>query len=63
MASFVVNKGNTIYYVFKIDGVKHSGFSRYSLMNPPYPDEGDSIEVYYDESDPNVNLWRGEFTE
>ena len=57
----VVNRGNTIYYVFKIDGVKYSGFSRYSLMNPPYPDVGDSIEVYYDESDPNVNLWRGEF--
>ena len=36
-------------------------FSR--ILNPPYPEEGDSIEVYYSQTDPNVNLWRGEFTE
>ena len=52
---------NTIYYVFIVDGIKYSGISRYSLLNPPYPEKGDSIEVYYSEKDPNINLWRGEF--
>ena len=50
-----------ICYRFVVDGVKYSGISRYSHLNPPYPREGDSIEVYYSEKDPNINLWRGEF--
>ena len=57
----VVNKGNTIYYVFTVDGVEYSGISRYSLMEKPYPHKGDSIDVYYSEADPHVNLWRGMF--
>lgn len=56
-------RDNTIYYEFVVNGNKYSGISRYSLSNSPYPREGDSIEVYYCENDPNVNLWRGEFSE
>ena len=56
-------RANKIFYDFVVDGIKYSGISRYSLLNPPYPEEGDSIEVYYSEKDPNINLWRGEFTE
>ncbi len=52
-----------IYYRFVVNGIKYSGISHYSHLNPPYPREGDSIEVYYSEDDPNVNLWRGEFSE
>lgn len=52
-----------IYYRFVVNGIKYSGISHYSHLNPPYPREGDSIEVYYCENDPNVNLWRGEFSE
>lgn len=59
----ITYKGNTIYYEFVVNGIKYSGISRYSLLNPPYPEEGDSIDVYYSEKDPNINLWRGEFTE
>ena len=59
----ITHRKNTIYYEFVIDGIKYSGVSRYSLLNPPYPEKGDSIEVYYSKTDPNVNLWRGEFTE
>lgn len=59
----VTNNTNTFYYIFTIDGVEYSGISRYSHLNPPYPREGDSIEVYYSETDPNVNLWSGEFPE
>ena len=57
----ITHRDNTIYYNFIVDGIKYSGISRYSLLNPPYPREGDSIEVYYSEKDPNINLWRGEF--
>ena len=53
----------TIYYEFVVDGIKYSGISRFSHLNPPYPRDGDSIDVYYDEKDPNINLWSGEFTE
>ena len=59
----ITHRDNTIYYEFVVDGIKYSGISRYSHLNPPYPEEGDSIEVYYSQTDPNVNLWRGEFTE
>lgn len=59
----ITYKGNTIYYEFVVNGIKYSGISRYSLLNPPYPEEGDSIDVYYSEKDPNINLWSGEFTE
>lgn len=55
-------RDNTIYYEFVVNGIEYSGISRYSLLNPPYPETGDSIEVYYSETDPNVNLWSGEFT-
>lgn len=54
---------NKILYEFIVNGVKYSGISRYSLLNPPYPEIGDSIDVYYSEADPNVNLWSGEFPE
>ena len=54
---------NTIYYVFVVNGVEYSGVSRYPNLNPPYPREGDSIDVYYSAEDPNVNLWSGEFSE
>jgi len=58
----IVHKDNTIYYVFTVNGIEYSGVSRYSLMEDrPYPQKGDSIDVYYSEADPNVNLWRGEF--
>ncbi len=57
----ITHRDNTIYYDFVVDGIKYSGISRYSLLNPPYPEKGDSIEVYYSEKDPNINLWRGEF--
>lgn len=57
----IVHKDNTIYYVFTVDGVEYSGVSRYSLSDKPYPQKGDSIDVYYSEADPHVNLWRGEF--
>ncbi len=53
----------TIYYEFFVDGIKYSGISRYSHLNTPYPQKGDSIDVYYDEKDPNINLWSGEFYE
>ncbi len=59
----VTNNTNTFYYTFTIHGVEYSGTSQYSHLNPPYPREGDSIEVYYSETDPNVNLWKGEFSE
>ncbi|MBQ2224674.1 MAG: hypothetical protein II422_01780, partial [Prevotella sp.] len=56
--------GKQLYdYDFIVNGVKFSGKSRYSHLNPPYPQEGDSIDVYYDEKDPNINLWSGEFAE
>ena len=58
-----VHKDNTFYYVFTVDGVEYSGVSRYSLMEKPYPQKGDSIDVYYSEADPHVNLWRGMFSE
>ena len=54
---------NTIYYEFLVKGIKYSGISRYSLLKPPYPEKGDSIEVYYSEDAPTINLWRGEFPE
>ena len=56
-------RDNTIYYEFVVNGMKYSGISRYSLLAPPYPEKGDSIEVYYSEDDPTINLWRGEFPE
>ena len=59
----ITHRDNTIYYEFVVDGIKYSGISRYSLLNPPYPQDGDSIDVYYDKKDPNINLWSGEFTE
>ena len=59
----VTNNTNTFYYTFTINDVEYSGMSRFSHLNPPYPREGDSIEIYYSEVDPNVNLWKGEFTE
>ena len=57
----ITNRKTKIYYEFIVNGVKYSGISRYSLLNPPYPEIGDSIDVYYSEADPNVNLWSGEF--
>ena len=57
----VVNKGGKLHYVFTVDGVEYSGVSRYAPMNKPYPQKGDSIDVYYSEADPRVNLWRGMF--
>jgi len=59
----ITHRDNTIYYEFNVNNVKYFGISRYSLLDTPYPEEGDSIEVYYNEEDPNVNLWRGEFPE
>lgn len=59
----ITHRDNTIYYEFIVNGIKYSGISRYSLLKPPYPEKGDSIEVYYSDDDPNVNLWRGEFLE
>lgn len=59
----ITNRKTKIYYEFIVNGVKYSGISRYSLLNPPYPEIGDSIDVYYSEADPNVNLWSGEFPE
>ena len=59
----ITHRDNTIYYEFVVDGIKYSGISRYSLLNPPYPQDGDSIDVYYDKKDPNINLWSGEFYE
>ena len=59
----ITNRKTKIYYEFIVNGVKYSGISRYSLLNPPYPNKGDSIDVYYSEADPNVNLWSGEFPE
>ena len=56
-------RDNTIYFEFVVNGIKYSGISRYSLLKPPYPEKGDSIEVYYSDDDPNINLWRGEFHE
>ena len=56
-------RDNMIYYEFMVNGIKYSGISRYSLLKPPYPEKGDSIEVYYKDDDPNVNLWRCEFPE
>ena len=57
-----VHKDHTFYYIFTVDGVEYSGVSRYSLMkDKPYPQKGDSIDVYYSEADPHVNLWRGMF--
>jgi hypothetical protein len=57
----VVNRGGKLYYVFTVDGVEYSGVSWYAPMNKPYPQRGDSIDVYYSEADPRVNLWRGMF--
>ena len=57
----IAHRDNKIYYVFTVDGVEYSGVSRYSLSDKPYPQKGDSIDVYYSDADPNVNLWRGEF--
>jgi hypothetical protein len=59
----ITHRDNTIYYEFVVDGIKYSGISRYCLLDQPYPQEGDSIDVYYDEKDPNINLWSGEFYE
>jgi hypothetical protein len=59
----VIHRKVLIYYDFIVNGVKFSGKSRYSHLNPPYPQEGDSIDVYYDEKDPNINLWSREFYE
>ncbi|WP_028903599.1 hypothetical protein [Prevotella sp. P6B4] len=59
----ITHRKTKIFYEFMVNGVKYSGISRYTLLNPPYPQKGDSIDVYYSEDDPNVNLWSGEFTE
>ena len=59
----ITYRKNLIDYNFIVNGVKYSGKSRYSLLEPPYPEKGDSIEVYYKDDDPNVNLWRCEFPE
>lgn len=58
----IVHKDHTIYYIFAVDGVEYSGFSRYSLSDKPYPEKCDSIDVFYSEADPKVNLWQGEFS-
>lgn len=48
----------SIHYRFVVEGKEYYGESPCSNTQP-YPDEGDSIEVYYDAKDPDLNLWSG----
>ena len=47
-----------IDYRFTVNGKEYSGSSKYNQMLP-YPHEGDSIDVFYDANDPDINLWSG----
>lgn len=51
---------NTIEYIFSINNKEYLGESRYS-RSKPYPDDGDSIVVFYKENNPEINLWSGCF--
>lgn len=55
-----IGKHNTIEYSFSINNKTYVGESRYR-QSDPYPDEGDSIEVFYKENKPEINLWSGCF--
>ncbi|MBO4598773.1 MAG: hypothetical protein J5676_13015 [Bacteroidaceae bacterium] len=52
----------SIHYRFVVKGKEYYGESPCSRKRP-YPDEGDSIVVYYDANDPDVNMWQGCFDE
>lgn len=52
-------KKNKILYRFTINGETYKGQSRYRQTQSPKPAIGDSIEVYYKEENPEVNLWSG----
>lgn len=48
----------SIHYRFVVEGKEYYGESP-CPRTLIYPDEGDSIEVYYDAEDPDLNLWSG----
>ncbi len=50
-------KKHRVYYRFTINSVTYTGDSKFSIREY-YPEEGDSIYVYYNEKDPNINLWK-----
>lgn len=51
-----------IQYRFTVNGKDYCGKSKYNRMRP-YPHKGDSIVVYYDADDPDMNMWQGCFDE
>ena len=52
----------SIHYRFFIEGKEYYGESP-CPRTQPYPNEGDSIVVYYDADDPEMNMWQGCFDE
>ncbi|MCR5362601.1 MAG: hypothetical protein K6E73_11420 [Bacteroidales bacterium] len=56
------SKSQRLLYRFTIDGIQYCGESKY-YRTRPFPKQGDSIWVYYQGNDPNVNLWAGMFDE
>ena len=47
----------TIYYRFKLNGTTYKGKSGYIRLGGIWPERGDSINVYYSEKNPEINLW------
>ena len=51
------SKSRTIYYRFDLNDTTYTGQSYYTTLGGIWPEEGDSINVYYSEKNPEINLW------
>lgn len=51
----VRSKRLSLYYKFLANGLEYEGWSKYS-NHDGIPEEGDSIDIYYSEKDPELNL-------